>query len=409
MLNKDKIKGFVIGIVAASVAISATAFAQNIQKTLNAVYRDIKLVVNGNTTTPKDANGNVVEPFIVDGTTYLPVRAVAEALGQEVSWDGETSTVYIGEQPSEKVPAFEIDVESLNSYKDTVLATVNNNKVSGAMVNFFINQPSVYSAINSVWQYKPGDTLQTIKIGEETAAKYFSDSAMNNIAATYNAAELAVKKGLDKTEEGKTAVEEASNSFFSQFPTDESYNEFLTYYATTDAAMKEIVNKNALANLYFQNYQNELINASDDALYKDFTKNFVHVKHILVESKEEADKIIADLSKGADFSELAKLHSIDPGQGEDGYVFTKGEMVKEFEDAAFSMKDGTFTKEAVKSQYGYHIIYKYTLTKDTFTKNKDAIKQSYAYTNYYNHVAEVEKLNPVKHTSDYTNYISNIK
>ena len=73
------------------------------------------------------------------------------------------------------------------------------------------------------------------------------------------------------------------------------------------------------------------------------------------------------------------------------------------------MKEKTFSKEAVKSQYGYHILYKYPLTKDTFTKNKDAIKQSYAYTSYYSHVSEVENLHSVKYTSDYTNYISNIK
>ncbi len=409
MLNKDKLKGFVIGIIAASVAISATAFAQNIQKTLNAVYRDIKLVVDGNSTTPKDANGNIVEPFIVDGTTYLPVRAVAEALGKEVSWDAETSTVYIGKKPTEEVASFTIDAQTLTPYKDTVLATVNNNKVNGAMVNFFLNQPSVYSAINSVWQYKKGDTLQTIKIGEETAAKYFSDNVVLNIAATYNAAELAVKKGLDKTDDGKAKLEEATNAFFAQFPTDELYNNFLNLYSTTDEAIKEIVNKNALANIYFENYQNELINVSDDDLYKNFTESFVHIKHILVTDKSEADKIIADLSKGADFSELAKLHSIDPGQGEDGYVFTKGEMVPEFEEAAFSMKEGTYSAQAVKSQYGYHILYKYPLTKDTFTKNKEAIKQSYAYTNYYNHVSEVEKLYPINYTTDYKSYISNIK
>lgn len=409
MLNKDKLKGFVIGIIAASVAISATAFAQNIQQTLNAVYRDIKLVVDGNATTPKDANGNVVEPFIVDGTTYLPVRAVAEALGKEVSWDAGTSTVYIGKKPTEEVPTFTIDAQSLTPYKETVLATINDNKVNGAMVNFFINQPTVYSTISSVWQYNPGDTLQTIKIGEETAAKYFSDSALLNIATTYNAADLAVKKGLDKTESGKAKIEEYTNSFFSQFQTQELYDSFLKMYSTTDETIKEIISKNALASLYFENYQTELLNVTDDTLYKDFTKNFVHVKHILVKDKEEANKLIAQLKNGADFSKLVKEHSTDPGQGEDGYVFTKGEMVKEFEDAAFSMKAGTFSQEAVESQFGYHILYKYNLTKDTFTQNKDAVKQSYAYTNYYNHIEEVENLYPIKHTSDYTNYISNIK
>ena len=97
MINKENIKGFVIGAAAASLICTSAVFAQNLEKTVNAVYNNIKLVINGAEVTPKDANGNTVEPFIIDGTTYLPVRAVAGALGQSVDWDGETNTVYIGE------------------------------------------------------------------------------------------------------------------------------------------------------------------------------------------------------------------------------------------------------------------------------------------------------------------------
>jgi peptidyl-prolyl cis-trans isomerase B (cyclophilin B) len=64
-------------------------------------YRDIKIVVDGNEITPTDANGNPVEPFIMDGTTYLPVRAVANAFGKEVGWDDTTNTVYLGTQLAE--------------------------------------------------------------------------------------------------------------------------------------------------------------------------------------------------------------------------------------------------------------------------------------------------------------------
>ena len=62
-------------------------------------YLDIKLVVDGKEVTPKDVNGKVVEPFAYNGTTYLPVRAVGEALGKTVRWDGETKTVHLGEMP----------------------------------------------------------------------------------------------------------------------------------------------------------------------------------------------------------------------------------------------------------------------------------------------------------------------
>lgn len=69
------------------------------KQTIDVDYLDIKLVVNGKEVTPKDVNGNVVEPFAYQGTTYLPVRAVGEALGKSVRWDGETKTVHLGELP----------------------------------------------------------------------------------------------------------------------------------------------------------------------------------------------------------------------------------------------------------------------------------------------------------------------
>ena len=60
----------------------------------------MKLTVEGVPYTPTDLAGKVVEPFIIDGVTYLPLRAVANALGVAVDWDGSTNTVLLGEQLS---------------------------------------------------------------------------------------------------------------------------------------------------------------------------------------------------------------------------------------------------------------------------------------------------------------------
>jgi hypothetical protein len=68
-------------------------------RTLSASFDDIKIFINDKEISPKDASGSAVEPFIVSGTTYLPVRAVAEAFGLAVSWNASTKSVYIGEQP----------------------------------------------------------------------------------------------------------------------------------------------------------------------------------------------------------------------------------------------------------------------------------------------------------------------
>ncbi len=76
-------------------------------------------------------------------------------------------------------------------------------------------------------------------------------------------------------------------------------------------------------------------------------------------AKDKAEKLIKELSAGADFAALAKANSEDPGSknnGGDLSFFKKGMMVPEFENAAFALKAGEFTKAPVKTQFGYHII-----------------------------------------------------
>jgi len=85
--------GMLIMFLIASVSVPV--LASQTTKQLNAYFKDIKIVIEDEMITPKDANGRTVEPFIVDGTTYLPVRAICEAIGYEVEWDGATNTVYI--------------------------------------------------------------------------------------------------------------------------------------------------------------------------------------------------------------------------------------------------------------------------------------------------------------------------
>lgn len=80
-----------------------TALAANtVYRTITVQYSGIKLVVDGVEVTPQDANGTTVEPFIYNGTTYLPVRAVGEAIGKQVTWDGGSQTVYLGEAPGSR-------------------------------------------------------------------------------------------------------------------------------------------------------------------------------------------------------------------------------------------------------------------------------------------------------------------
>lgn len=93
---KKELKGFVIGMTAAALAMGSIAYAKTGSEMIEAAYNNVKIYVDGLLVDPKDGNGDTVEPFISNGTTYLPVRAVADALGKEVSWDQETSSVILG-------------------------------------------------------------------------------------------------------------------------------------------------------------------------------------------------------------------------------------------------------------------------------------------------------------------------
>jgi peptidyl-prolyl cis-trans isomerase C len=106
--------------------------------------------------------------------------------------------------------------------------------------------------------------------------------------------------------------------------------------ATTDEALKKVY---------------------DDAAKQITGEQEVRARHILVETEDEAKAVKAELDKGADFAELAKKKSKDPGASDGGDLgfFTKDQMVPEFSAVAFALEPGKIS-DPVKSQFGWHII-----------------------------------------------------
>jgi len=106
--------------------------------------------------------------------------------------------------------------------------------------------------------------------------------------------------------------------------------------ATTDEAMKKVY---------------------DEASKQITGEQEVHARHILVETEDEAKAVEDELKKGADFAELAKKKSKDPGASDGGDLgfFTKDQMVPEFSAVAFSLEPGKIS-DPVKTQFGWHVI-----------------------------------------------------
>src|SRR5690348_4623961 len=128
--NRDKFKGFAMGAITVALlgSLVGTAFASGKLTSIKVVQGGIALYVDGKLIKPTDGNGKVVEPFIYDGTTYLPLRALSNALTnnqKEVKWVAETSSIYVGQAPV----AAQTDIVELNPYEIDGSVFTDNNAV----------------------------------------------------------------------------------------------------------------------------------------------------------------------------------------------------------------------------------------------------------------------------------------
>lgn len=102
----------------------------------------------------------------------------------------------------------------------------------------------------------------------------------------------------------------------------------------------------------------ELRKTYDEWVANNPPKDEVKARHILVKTEDEANALIAELDAGKDFAALAQENSIGPSGpagGDLGY-FGQGQMVKPFEDVAFNLEAGEYSKNPVQTQFGWHVI-----------------------------------------------------
>ena len=145
--------------------------------------------------------------------------------------------------------------------------------------------------------------------------------------------------------------------------TKRAYNEKLDL----DQNVLNLIKKNKdsiLAKYWLKNYiQNETSDENIKNFYKEYVKTFqeyteVNASHILVKTKNEAVSIISKLNRKSQFSELAKTFSIGPSGKNGGNLgwFGPGQMVKDFEKAAFLIEKGNISQKPIKTKFGFHVI-----------------------------------------------------
>lgn len=103
MKHRQKATYFLAGILAALLitTLVSPAMAALTDKTIQ-VRGGVGIYIDGEKLNPTDVNGNPVDTFIYNGTTYVPIRAVSTAFGKSIRYDSPTQSVYIGEEPGTK-------------------------------------------------------------------------------------------------------------------------------------------------------------------------------------------------------------------------------------------------------------------------------------------------------------------
>ena len=160
---------------------------------------------------------------------------------------------------------------------------------------------------------------------------YF-DQLIDEVVNTRLAATAAKEEGLDSDPLLQRAIEIATNRILA-----EAYMAVEVRKMVTEDEIKEAYDR--------------FVSDAD-------SREEVSARHILVDTEEEAKGLIDKLAEGADFAELAKEFSTGPsGQngGALGY-FGRGQMVPDFEVAAFNLEIGTYTSAPVQTQFGWHVI-----------------------------------------------------
>ena len=197
--------------------------------------------------------------------------------------------------------------------RDKILATVNGNEITGVDYNLFLD-----SLNPQIKQYFAGEDMNKEIINE-----------LIYQALLY---EDAIAKGMDKDEEFLQVVEKTKESMLKNY----ALGKLLATVDVTEDEVKKFYEENKEA-------------------FKE--KESANASHILVSEEDKAREIYEKVKDGEDFETLAKKNSTCPSKekGGDLGTFTRGQMVKEFEDAVFENEVGTVT-EPVKTQFGYHII-----------------------------------------------------
>ena len=319
-------------------------------------------------------------PYIKNGRTMIPIYALNTAFGADVVWNGEDRTVDIIANGKQVKLTIDSDIITLNGaeVKIDCPAEITNDRTFLPLRAVSENLGYYVYYVHATHQIIVEDTIPVMTVnGHDVPYCMFKMLYENNKTDNEETNSLlvsnlylyfqeidsiykhAVEAGYDLTDEEYDYV----NNMVKKNP----LNNILASAMAKDATEYYIVDK-YLADM---NDNLDIDYAEAEAFYK---KNYVRAKHILIMANDKrsekealalANSVYKKASSGTNFDSLIEKYGEDPGMAinTNGYTFTYGEMISEFEDACFEMQEGTVS-EPVKTAWGYHIIQRLPLQYD---------------------------------------------
>lgn len=249
-----------------------------------------------------------------------------------------------------------------------------------------------------------------IKVGDanvtEGGIKFYAENALREsdiqVAAdaledAYFTKELADKMNVGIAEEDDKRITSSIASLKSQLGGKKAADKLLRSYGLDDDDIRTMIGVSVYEDAVID--QLDVEDPTDEEVEQYFKDKFLRAKHVLImtqdqttgepldetgmaEAKAKADDVLAQAQSGANFDTLISQFGEDPGMesNPDGYIFTDGEMVTEFEDAVKSIQPGEITM--CETSYGYHIIQRLALDEtpekysEFFEDNKSAAKNA---------------------------------
>jgi parvulin-like peptidyl-prolyl isomerase len=215
---------------------------------------------------------------------------------------------------------------------------------------------------------KKEDKKVVIKVGNDKMTYSALERRFADAPATlqgYLNTESGRKQFMDLLVRERIMVESAKEAGYDKKA---EYKESLKNYEQEQEKQLKEYRENLLVEMFVKDLHTGKIAPTEQEVtkyYEEYKEEYkrpleIKAKHILLASRAEAEKIVAELKNGANFSKLAKEYSIDPISAQRGGEigpFTKGDLIPEFEKAVFPLKVGQIS-DIVETQFGFHIITK---------------------------------------------------